>query len=92
MTGAQKLFRIGIGLYNGTGFIDQSFNTGSGAKNQYQTFKLALYIITAIKLNETIPLNMIVTLGRMENAKHSDRRILLRILWKLFDWSYSHEY
>ena len=61
-TGAQRLFGIGANMYDGVGLVDRSFN------GQYQTYKLALYIIAAVKLNETIPFSVIVTLGRMQNT------------------------
>ena len=61
-TSAQRLFGIGANMYNGTGLVDRSFN------GQYQTYKLALYVITAVKLNQTIPFSAIVTLGRMQNT------------------------
>jgi hypothetical protein len=64
-SGALSLFEMGAQLYNGTGFIDQPFLTGS-AGGVFQTYKLALYVYTARLLDQTVPLSALVNLARMQ--------------------------
>jgi hypothetical protein len=60
VTGAQRLYDIGATMYNSTGFVDRPFN------GIFQTYKLALYVIVANKLNNTLPYSVVVNLGRMQ--------------------------
>ncbi|HZY94302.1 MAG TPA: hypothetical protein VFE98_05490 [Candidatus Bathyarchaeia archaeon] len=63
---AQHFFQIGAGMFNGTGFVDRPFRVDT--RHQFQTYKLALYLYLATVLNDTIPLNVLITLGRMQSS------------------------
>jgi len=62
---ADKLFRMGAGMYNGTGFTDKAFWLGN-SKEIFQTYKLALYIYVGKILDEQPPLNPLSELLRMQ--------------------------
>ena len=63
---ALTAFNLGVGFFDGIGFADQPFTNPGPSHDQYQTYKLALYVYAGKLLSQPVNQAALATLLKMQ--------------------------